>query len=414
MLHRLLNTVQNYAWGSPDALVRLYGFPNPRREPLAELWMGAHPKAPSRIVTPDGEQGLDEYIANNPGRALGESSARNGNELPFLLKVLCAAQPLSIQAHPSLDQARRGFDAEQAAGTAGDAPERNYRDANHKPELICAIEPFWGLRGFRPVDEIRDEFTTVEFNKGDIHLPLPESNEDLAGFYRRQLLLPKAVRRDIVAAALSLAGGRWPAHRSRELPEVGDPLARYYWVLRIAEEYPGDIGVLAPLVFNVFSLRPGEATYQPAGVLHAYLHGVGVELMANSDNVLRGGMTTKHIDVDELMEVGRFRSESPVILAGTPATDVAAAHCPTVSYPTPFREFELQRVLPGKACTVPGGSPQILFCHRGPVLVLSAGAEATLAPGESVFIDAADDSIEIVPEGITDDRAEVFLARVPE
>ena len=414
MLHRLLNTVQHYAWGSPDALVRLYGFSNPRHRPLAELWMGAHPKAPSRIVTPDGEDGLDAYIAGHTAQALGRSSVRNGNELPFLFKVLCAARPLSIQAHPSLEQARRGFEAEEAAGIARDAPERNYRDPNHKPELICAIEPFWGIRGFRTVDEIRDEFTTVEFNKGDIHLPLPESDDDLAEFYRRQLLLPEPVRRDIIAAALSLAGGRWPAHRSRDLPEVGDPLARYYWVLRIAEEYPGDIGVLAPLVFNVFSLRPGEATYQPAGVLHAYLHGVGVELMANSDNVLRGGMTEKHIDVDELMKVGSFRSEPPVILVGTPETDIAAAHCRTVTYPTPFREFELARIFPEKACTIPGGFPQILFCHRGPVLVLSAGAEATLVPGESAFVDAADDSIEIVPEGSAAGPAEVFRARVPE
>ncbi len=414
MLHRLVNTVQRYPWGSPDALVRLYGLSNPRHEPLAELWMGAHPKAPSRIVTPEGEQGLDAYIAGHPEQALGPVAAEYGTELPFLFKILCAARPLSIQVHPSLDQARRGFDAENAAGVPLDSPLRNYRDPNHKPELICAIEPFWGLRGFRSVDEIRDEFTTVEFNKGDTHLSLPQSEEDLAGFVRQQLQISQPVRRDLIAAAVSLAGGRWPTHRSGRLPEVGDPLARYYWVLRIAEEYPGDIGVLAPLVFNVFSLRPGEATYQPAGVLHAYLCGVGAELMANSDNVLRGGMTGKHIDVDELLSIGRFRSEPAVILPGTPETTLAPASCRTFRYPTPFREFELARILPSDACTIPGGSPQILFCHRGPVLVLSGGAEVTLAAGESVFVDAAEDAVEIVPEGAVAGPFEVFRARVPE
>ncbi len=417
MVYRLRNTVQHYDWGSSAALTDLYGYENPHREPMAEVWLGAHPKAPSRIVAESGEVPLDEYISGNPERALGmaagadsDSAADAAASLPFLFKILCAAKPLSIQAHPTREQARAGYAAEQDARIDPSDPRRTYRDANHKPELICAIEPFWGLRGFRPVDDIRDEFTTVEFNKADPHLTLPEAQGDLASFFRQQLELPEASRRELIASAVSLAGGRWHGRPLDRLPEPGDPLARYFWVLRIADQYPGDVGVLAPLVLNVFSLRPGEATFQPAGVLHAYLSGVGAELMANSDNVLRGGMTVKHIDVAELMRVGRFRSEPPEILTGVDGQDGGEGACRVVSYPTPFSEFEFSRIFPDGPCRASGGSPQILFCHRGEVHVRAAAPDRLmLQPGEAVFVDAADEVIEITG----DDGTEVFRARVP-
>ena len=417
MVYRLRNTVQRYEWGSTTALTDLYGYENPDREPMAEVWLGAHPKAPSRLLAESGDVPLDEYISRNPLRALGRSAAGRsaaGEGLPFLFKILCAAKPLSIQAHPTRQQAQAGYAAEQNARVDPADPRRNYRDANHKPELICAIEPFWGLRGFRPVDEICDEFTTVEFNKADPHLTLPESQADLASFFRQQLELPETSRRELIASAVSLAGGRWHGRPLDRLPEPGDPLARYFWVLRIADEYPGDIGVLAPLVLNVFSLRPGEATFQSAGVLHAYLSGVGAELMASSDNVLRGGMTVKHIDVAELMRVGRFRSEPPEILGGV--VDATEPGCRVVSYPTPFEEFEFSRLFPAGRCRLSGGSPQILFCHRGPVRVRATGGgtgelvlQHQLHPGEAVFVDAADELVEV--DG--DDGTELFRARVP-
>lgn len=415
MVYRLRNTVQHYDWGSPTALPDLYGYGNPHGEPMAELWLGAHPKAPSRLLAESGEVPLDEYISKSPVRALGRAAAARpnaGEGLPFLFKILCAAKPLSIQVHPTRRQAQAGYAAEQEAGVDPADPRRNYRDANHKPELICAIEPFWGLRGFRSVDEIRDEFTTVEFNKADPHLSLPESQAGLAPFFRRQLELPERSRRELIASAVSLAGGRWHGRPLGRLPEPGDPLARYFWVLRIADEYPGDIGVLAPLVLNVFSLRPGEATYQPAGVLHAYLCGVGAELMASSDNVLRGGMTVKHIDVAELMRVGRFRSEPPEILSGLAGEEPTDGGCRVLSYPTPFEEFEFSRILPEGRRRLSGGSPQILFCHRGTVRVRAVDGgpeELVLRPGEAVFVDAADELLEITG----DEGTEVFRARVP-
>ncbi len=408
MVHRLSNTIQPYAWGSKDALTELYGFASPGGDPMAELWMGAHPRAVSRLTVDGAEIGLDEYIAAHPERTLGAEPAlataagRVDAGLPFLFKILCAAAPLSIQVHPSLEQARAGFAAEDAAGVDRDAANRNYRDENHKPELICAIRPFWGLRGFRPIADIRDELTTVEFRAADARPRLPESEDELKDFFRQLQLLAEGPRRELIAAGVSLSIGRWPGGRPDALPEAGDPLARYYWVLRIAEEHPGDIGILSPLLLNVFSLHPGEATYQPAGVLHAYLHGVGAELMANSDNVLRGGMTVKHIDVDELMKVGRFRSESPVVLSGEETV------YREIEYPTPFDEFAFSRLLVGPECHVPVGTAQILFCHEGPLRLRCEGLELELSAGESVFVDAASDDLEVFGAG------ELFRARVPE
>lgn len=404
MLHRLENTVQDYAWGSTEALAELYGMENGSGRPMAELWMGAHPKAPSRVAVGAEEMGLDEYIARDPAGALGSAARIADGRLPFLFKILCAAEPLSIQVHPSLEQAREGFRREDEAGIDRSAPNRNYRDANHKPELICAIRPFWGLRGFRPVAEIQAELTTVEFAQADASIEPPATEDELAGFFIGLLSLPTDERRELIAAAVSLAQGRWHGASAQRLPEPGAPLSRYYWVLRIAEEHPGDIGVLAPLLMNVFSLRPGQATYQPAGVLHAYLSGVGAEVMANSDNVLRGGMTVKHIDVDELAKVGLFRSEDPVVLSGEPEEHDG---CTEVSYPTPFDEFAFSRVTTGPGCTIRGQSAQILFCHAGPVRLRTGDQAIELSVGESVFVDAGTGDIAATGAG------EVFRARVP-
>lgn len=405
MLHQLENTIQRYAWGSATALTELYGVENPSGEPMAELWMGAHPRAPSRITVDDEAVTLDEYIAHDPERILGPASHRFDGELPFLFKILCAAEPLSIQVHPSLEQAARGFEREERAGIDRSAGERSYRDRNHKPEVICAIRTFWGLRGFRPLAEIRDEFTTVELSEADAELTLPSSSGELAGFFRDLITKGEDERRELIAAALALSRGRWPAGSAKQAPEPDDPLARYYWVLRIADVHPGDIGILSPLLLNVFSLRPGEATYQPAGVLHAYLGGVGVELMANSDNVLRGGMTVKHVDVDELMQVGRFESEEPVVLSGESREE---AGCTIVGYPTPFGEFAFSRVATGRDCAMDFRMPGIIFCHEGPVRLRGGGQDLRLEPGESAFVDAATGELRLSGAG------ELFVATVPE
>jgi mannose-6-phosphate isomerase len=412
MLHRLENEIQRYAWGSTTSLAELYGIDNPDGDPMAELWMGAHPKAPSRLRD-DGGTGLDAYLDANAEYALGPV-ARSHGRLPFLFKILCAQTPLSIQAHPSLDQAREGFAREEAAGIDRGAPDRNYRDDNHKPELICAITPFWALRGFRRVEDIRDEWTTVEFRNADAGLEPPASESDLGRFFSKLLQLPDDEKRELIAAAFALARGRWDGDDIRTVPEPDEPLARYLWVLRIADEYPGDIGILSPLILNVMALRPGQVTFQPAGVLHAYLQGTGAELMANSDNVLRGGMTPKHIDPEELQRVGVFRTEPVEVLAGQTERVAGGSR---VTYETPFDEFAFDRLVldgDGTAVAVPTGTPQILFCHRGtlearcePGTTGMGSARVALAAGEAAFVDAATTGLEV--RG----TAELFVARVP-
>ena len=412
------NTVQPYAWGSRTALTELYGIPNPDNRPMAELWMGAHPRASSVVDLDSGGASLDDHILANPEQVLGAGVAQAfGPRLPFLLKVLCAAEPLSIQAHPSLEQARAGFKGEEQNGPPLDAPERNYRDANHKPELICAVRPFWGLRGFRPVAEIQAEFAVPQLRTPDVPFHPPRSEGDLSEFFASLLRLPADVRRELIAGALSVASERYPDYHSVAAPGLDDPRARYYWVQRIADVHPGDIGIVSPLLLNTFCLAPGQAVYQPAGVLHAYLSGVGIELMANSDNVLRGGMTVKHIDVEELLAVGVFQSQatelvepqpSPLVSAGDSPADSPADSVRASVYPTPFREFELHVVdLSGSSAQVESGSPTIILCHRGLITVDGDGRVVSLAAGQTAFVQANASPVTVSGEGT------LYIATVP-
>jgi len=398
MVFPLVNTVQPYAWGSPTAVPDLFGTPNPSGKPIAEIWMGAHPKAPSQLVVGGGQVSLVRHIQDDPVGALGSVVAtRFGGRLPFLFKILAAAEPLSIQAHPTLPQARAGFAREEAAGIPIDAPNRNYRDDNHKPELIYALTPFWGLRGFRAPEEIRLDFTASPITVPE-GLMLPAGESELSEFFRTLMTLHQSDRAALIDSAIRVAENRWSGAGRR--PEPGDPLARYCWLLRLSEKYPGDVGVLAPLFLNVFSLRPGEATYQPAGVLHAYLEGVGVELMANSDNVLRGGLTAKHVDLDELLAVGVFRSEESQLIAGRQASPAELSNACTVSdYPAPFEEFAFSRIDVRGYCSIACGAPQILLCSTGSVTLSAHGQPVGVAPGESVFVRADEPGLEVDGSG---------------
>jgi len=393
MVFPLENSIQPYAWGSPTAIPDLFGIPNPSGQPIAEIWMGAHPKAPSRLVIGGEQVSLADYIEDDPVGALGDAVAgRFTGRLPFLFKILAAAEPLSIQAHPTLEQARAGFAREDAAGIPMDAPERSYRDDNHKPELIYALTPFWGLRGFRAPGEIRSEFADDRLTMPE-DLFLPESEGRLSEFFRSLMTLRETDRKSLLDSAIRAAQDRRPD--SDQPPAPGDQLARYYWLLRLAERYPGDVGLLAPLFLNVFLLNPGEATYQPAGVLHAYLEGVGAELMANSDNVLRGGLTAKHVDLDELLAVGVFQTEESRVITGqsNPSTDLDDA-CSVTDYPAPFEEFAFSRVDVRGQCGIPCGGPQILCCSTGDVTLSAGGPPVRVAPGESVFIRADEPVLE--------------------
>ncbi len=295
--------IQHYDWGSPTAFVDLLGLENPDRKPLAELWMGAHPKAPSEVESETGWVGLDLLVRENPQAILG-SSARGGSThgFPFLFKALAAERPLSIQVHPDAERAAAGYERENKAGLPLDSPQRNYRDPNPKPELLHALKPFVLLCGLRPPARI------LQMIRGLCPESLKTEADALAS------CLDGQGRKRFVAAILALAAEEARERRKRVIQEALERCGRLAepqleWVAHLARFFPEDIGVIAPAWMNLLRLEPGRTVYLPPGLLHAYLAGVGIELMADSDNVIRGGLTPKHVDVRELMRTVDFTLE---------------------------------------------------------------------------------------------------------
>ncbi|WP_375476874.1 mannose-6-phosphate isomerase, class I [uncultured Jatrophihabitans sp.] len=361
---------RRYDWGSTSAIQQLLGVP-PDGRPIAELWFGAHPDDPSGLAL-DGRT-LDALIADDPRAALGdEVAAEFDGRLPYLVKILAAEKALSIQVHPSLPQARAGFAREDAAGVARDAAWRNYRDANHKPELICALSRFEALCGFRAPERsaaLLDELAVPELSFLVDLLRGPDSlRAAFTGLLEHQdpaaLAAAVAERGDVVEAA---------AH-----PPVDDADVRA-GALRAAglaaHDLPGDIGVVLALLLNYVALEPGEAIFLGAGNVHAYLRGVGVEIMANSDNVLRCGLTAKHIDVPEVLAVADFAElDDPRVAA------VGGA------YPTPARDFLLSTLdlETGEPMALHDSGPCVVLCGSGQITV----DRLALASGRAAFVSA--------------------------
>ncbi len=394
-VERLENVVQPYAWGSREAIARLQGRPVPSPGPEAELWLGAHPLAPSRVCTPRGVRTLAERIADAPDEALGPRVLHTfGPTLPFLLKVLAAEQPLSLQAHPNLAQAREGFAREEAAGIPRDAASRSYRDANHKPELICALTPFDALCGFRSPRELLDLFAAIDvkgLENARNTLSRAPDPEGLRAVFTGLFALNASERRALVDAVVAACG-------SKPMGPFADDAS---WTQRFAALYPGDIGVVVALMLRRVRLAPGEALYLPAGNLHAYLHGVGIEVMASSDNVLRGGLTPKHVELAELLSVLVFRDE-PVSVIHARVRDGVQV------YDTPAREFELSTArvtADGVRVSVTG--PEIVLCTEGAFEATRRDERIALARGESLFVPA--DTVAYTLRG----DGTVFRASVP-
>jgi mannose-6-phosphate isomerase len=388
------NPVQNYAWGSRTAIAEFLGRPSPAARPEAELWIGAHPKAPSRVVDPKGLGSLDDVIRRDPVAVLGRRVCdRFGEELPFLFKVLAAAEPLSIQAHPSQLQARAGWQRENETGVPVDAPHRNYRDPNHKPELVCALTPFVALQGFRAAADI------VRNLRGLAIAQVAEALDRLAHEPG-----PAALRA-VFAGLLTLdAEEMRPVLRRAATVTMRPGDRAWAWVGKLLERYPGDIGALAPLYLNLVTLSPGEALYLPAGELHAYLEGTALEIMANSDNVLRGGLTPKHVDVQELLGTLVFESRAPQVLEA-----VATAPGERV-YHTPAREFELAvlEARPDRAFVAEFRQEvEVLLGLEGNAVLVAGDARWPLDRGRSVLVAAALATYRIEGQG------KVARARVP-
>jgi mannose-6-phosphate isomerase len=351
--------IRHYGWGSPTTLPKLLGI-EVDGQPAAELWFGAHPDDPS--ATARGT--LDELIAADPEALLGAGQvARFGPQLPYLVKILAAARCLSIQVHPTLEQARTGFAAEDAAGIARDAVNRNYRDTNHKPELLCALTPFDALCGFRPVAQTRDVLAEIAIPELDFVAELLAGPDPLRAAFTALLAHPDP-------APLADAVAR------RAEGATDGPL---YAAAIAASDYPGDVGVALSLLLNHVRLQPGEAIYLGAGNVHAYLRGTGVEIMANSDNVLRCGLTTKHIDPAQVLAITEF-------------VELTEPRSPShvgrfdVSIP----DFALTRLELDEPTGLDDRGPCIVLCTSGQVFVdeleLSPAHAAFVAAGERVIL----------------------------
>ena len=393
-IRRLRNPVQEYAWGSRSAIARLLGQPVPSPVPQAELWMGAHPRAPSLVLLDVEEVPLTRWIEGDPRAVLGPAAGSFSNELPFLFKVLAAGMPLSIQAHPDLDQAREGFERENAAGIDVSDGSRNYRDPNHKPELICALTPFWALNGFRQPERIAELAGALGSEQVDALCRSLDAPDGIRRFFSGLMTMDQEPLRALVRESVDRARG------------LADADPAYDWMVRLSHDFPDDPGVLGPLMLNLVRLEPGQAMALPARRLHAYLDGTGMEIMANSDNVLRGGLTVKHVDVPELLRVLSFEPSDPGVTGPRTRSGVESV------YEGGAREFVLSviEVASGTPFDAPAEhGAEILFCTRGRGRIWEPAAEHSLdfGRGDSFIVPAAAGTYQVAGE------ATVFRAGVP-
>jgi mannose-6-phosphate isomerase len=384
-IRALRNPIRHRDWGSREALARWMGRPCPSEEREAELWLGAHPQDPSRVVLGDGSEiPLDRWIERDPVAALGRRVAEAfGGELPFLFKVLAPTQALSIQTHPDALRARRGFAREDEQGVPRDAPQRTYRDPYAKPELICALTRFSALCDFRAGDVVASELRALRLAGLERAAEAAASEGSAAGL-ARLLELDEPARRALAESAAAAAAGT-----SEGTLELVD---------RLAGQHPGDIGILAPLFLNRIELAPGEALFLEAGHVHAYLEGLGVELMGNSDNTLRAALTRRAVDLPEFLA-----ALDPSETAPPPIAPEADGHG-SLRYATPANEFELRRFElagGGSLEAAPRDGPEIWLCTSGEARLLDAqhAASFELVPGAAVWVPASAGRIELRGSG---------------
>ncbi|BBZ34845.1 mannose-6-phosphate isomerase, class I [Mycolicibacterium confluentis] len=391
----LRGAIRTYAWGSRTAIADFTGRPVPAPHPEAELWLGAHPADPAWVQTPDGEHSLLDALRADPEGQLGSAvRSRFGDVLPFLVKVLAADEPLSLQAHPSTEQAVEGFAREDRLGVPVNSPVRNYRDRSHKPEILIALEPFDAMAGFRPAAQTIELLRALAVSELDPYVALLSGgaeSDGLRALFTTWITLPQPELDVLVPAVLE---GAINYVQSGATEFVAEARA----ILELGERYPGDAGVLAALLLNCVHLEAGEAIYLPAGNLHSYLRGVGVEVMANSDNVLRGGLTPKHVDVPELLRVLNFTPATADDLH--PGIERDGIEC---SYLTPADEFAVSVLhLDGADlghevdAPCPHEGPQILICSQGEVDVVAKSGELTLERGSAAWVSADEGPIRLV------------------
>ncbi|TXU41233.1 mannose-6-phosphate isomerase [Enterobacter roggenkampii] len=382
-MQKLINSVQNYAWGSKTALTDLYGIANPNNLPMAELWMGAHPKSSSKIEDASGQaRSLRDVIDADKAALLGDKVAQRFGELPFLFKVLCADQPLSIQVHPNKQASEIGFAKENAAGIPLDAAERNYKDPNHKPELVFALTPFLAMNAFREFSEIIS-----------LLQPVAGANNAIAHFLEN----PNAEALSQLFASLLNMQGEEKSHALAVLKAALESQQGEPWetIRLIAQFYPDDSGLFSPLLLNVVKLNPGEAMFLFAEPPHAYLQGVALEVMANSDNVLRAGLTPKYIDIPELVANVKFVAKPAAELLTQPVKNGAE-----LDFPIPVEDFAFSlHDLSQTETTIAQESAAILFCVEGEATLHKGEQHLVLKPGESAFVAANESPVSVSGTG---------------
>lgn len=382
-MQKLINSVQNYAWGSKTALTDLYGIANPNNLPMAELWMGAHPKSSSKIEDASGQaRSLRDVIDADKAALLGDKVAQRFGELPFLFKVLCAEQPLSIQVHPNKQASEIGFAKENAAGIPLDAAERNYKDPNHKPELVFALTPFLAMNAFREFSEIIS-----------LLQPVAGAHNAIAHFLEN----PNAEALSQLFASLLNMQGEEKSHALAVLKAALESQQGEPWetIRLIAQFYPDDSGLFSPLLLNVLKLNPGEAMFLFAETPHAYLQGVALEVMANSDNVLRAGLTPKYIDIPELVANVKFVAKPAAELLTQPVKNGAE-----LDFPIPVEDFAFSlHDLSQTETTIAQESAAILFCVEGEATLHKGEQHLVLKPGESAFVAANESPVSVSGTG---------------
>lgn len=373
MFFPMTNVIQNYAWGSHSSFNQLFDIGNPSGKPQAEIWMGAHPNGCSTVISNGEKSKLSALIDENRGLYLSEKVANQFGELPYLFKVLAAEKALSIQVHPSKSQAELGFALEDQQGILFSAGNRNYKDANHKPELVYALTDYQAMNGFRPVKEIVTYFSKLDIAElSDLlcELASNQTSQGLANFFSGLLSLQGEQKEMALVSLLTKA------------KRLKDPI--FELIIELAEQYPEDVGLFAPLMLNVITLKPGQAMYLDAQTPHAYLKGTGLEIMANSDNVLRAGLTPKHIDVKELISCTRFDEKPVESLLLDPVEEDNV-----LEYPIPVDDFKFAIIQSSHQRKIDVESAEILLALDQIMLITHEGGQScVIKKGQSVFIPA--------------------------
>jgi mannose-6-phosphate isomerase len=399
-IFRLAGKVQHYTWGGSQFIPALLHQPNNNNQPFAEYWMGAHDNVPSVVKKgPDEDEALNTFIKQDAPALLGAEVNNRFGRLPYLFKVLDVKDMLSIQVHPAKKAAEDEFAGENKKGTALNAPNRNYKDDNHKPELMLALGDFWLLHGFKPANLLEK----VLQQQPELQFLLPVFNKgDYAALYKTVMSMDQALVNQHLQPLLDRI---IPQYKNGQLNRSQED----FWAARAAITFntPGiiDRGIFSVYLFNLVHLKEGEAIFQDAGIPHAYLEGQNMEIMANSDNVLRGGLTNKHVDVTELMKHVRFEPVVPQVVGGT-KTPVKGEE----RFNTPVFDFELRRLTlkRGESTSLTAFTAEVFFVYSGKVKAREGKDELALAQGETMLgIAGASLAIEAVEDAI------VFRATVP-